>query len=242
MASSEGQTVDWATAFESVCRRSEAALEWGKPEQWVHAELYSALKEASARTGWKPFDTEIPYLTYYPVSLPKSTYRDWPSDGAVKWADLCLKNEASNSWCWFELKVRHTGYGGGEKSALDALAKDYVGLCGFDPAGTSSTWTDPDKLTKAYWFDEVLGPHAEGLPHARHYFTSAYLQLAGDFDSDILSEDSIRQKVLSWHQYRSNQSKHDFGLPAMSVMFKYGLPGGHSLLMCQSVACDKANR
>lgn len=232
------QLPDWPRAFEEACQRSEGTLDWGLPEQWVHAELFRALRKRSETTGWEPFSTELPYLTYYPVSLPKSTHRDWRQDGAIKWVDLCLYNATENAWCWFELKVRHAGHGSRRDSsaaaALDAVVKDYVGLCGFDAASTSAIWTEPDQLTKAYWFDELLLPYADRLENATHHFTSAFLQIANEIDPDILSDSGVQARIRTWVQWRSKQSDHHVVIPETTVTRHSSLSGGHSLLICQS--------
>jgi hypothetical protein len=103
--------IDWFGALDSVCSRANGALEWGLPEPWIHAELYAELKRRSGKSGWTPIPHEVPYVTHYPVTLPKESHRDWKTQGAVKWIDLCLQYPASNSWCWFEFKVRHCGTG-----------------------------------------------------------------------------------------------------------------------------------
>lgn len=51
---------------------------------WVYAELHAELKKRSVLSGWVPFSKEVPYVTFYPVQLPKKAYRDWRVDGAVK--------------------------------------------------------------------------------------------------------------------------------------------------------------
>lgn len=236
---SEYNFPNWLEAFDKVCRRGEKTLEWGLPEQWVHAELFAALKEASPRSGWTPFSTELPYLTHYPVALPKAKNRDWRQKGAIKWADLCLTNSEHNSWCWFELKVRHTGSGAREStgaySALDAVAKDYVGLCGFDPKETGSIWMDPDQFTKAYWFEEILGPHANNLPYATHCFASAYLQIGSSMNETIIDRNLVQERINSWFAWRSKNSKHNAAIPDPVFTFTSSLVGGHSLLICESI-------
>lgn len=229
---------DWPEVFEQVCRRGEKTLEWGLPEQWVHAELFSALKEASAENEWVPFPTELPYLTYYPVALPKKLSSNWEQHGAVKWADLSLRNDVRNTWCWLELKVRHAGCGSRESLAanlaLDAFAKDYVGLCGFDALRTASIWADLDKFTKAYWFDEVLGPHSKKLVEAKHYFVSIYLQLNRDLDEKIFSEFSVKKRIESWFNRRMEASNHKRLLPETSVVYRSPIFSNHALVICQS--------
>jgi hypothetical protein len=229
---------NWNTAFENLCSRGEKTLEWGLPEQWVHAELFAVLSTSSKETCWKPFRTEIPYLTYYPVTLPKANSRDWRREGAIKWVDICLRHTLKNSWCWFELKVRHAGNSGrediGSKAVRDAFAKDYVGLCGLDFSLTASVWTDPDQWTKEYWFEKELSPKAKNLRRGTHHFLSAYLQLDSDVDCKIFSESSIRERIETWFQWRVKESLHKRSLPKTTIQYAAQLPGGHSLVLCQS--------
>ena len=79
--------------FTSVCNRGNGALKWGNPEPWVHAELFAEFEAQAQNTGWIPFPTEVPYVTLYPIQIPKPSNRDWKSIGAVKWVDLCLRSE-----------------------------------------------------------------------------------------------------------------------------------------------------
>lgn len=74
---------EWFDVFSVVCARGKEALQWDLPEAWVHAELYAELKRRARSTGWVPFPTEVPYVTLYPVQLPKKTNRDW-KDGNGK--------------------------------------------------------------------------------------------------------------------------------------------------------------
>lgn len=229
---------DWEAAFRDVCSGSTCQLEWGLPEPWVQAELYSVLRQSAERSGWEPFATELPYITYYPVMLPKPGTRDWKSVGAVKWIDLCLHNKSANAWCWFELKVRQASTGSrdaaGTRAALDAAVKDYVGLCGFDVRETSSVWARPDQATQAYWIAETLGPYADELVGADHYIVSAYLQLNGEFNSAVISEPGIRARLSSWLAHRSNGSSHQRQLPATVITFASTLPRDHALFICAS--------
>jgi hypothetical protein len=97
--------LEWTDVFSSVCQRGQDALLWGPAEPWVHIELFAELRRQAPSTGWKPFPTELPCVTFYPVRLPKEANRNWQVDGAVKWVDLCLRSETGNQWCWFELNV-----------------------------------------------------------------------------------------------------------------------------------------
>ncbi len=70
-------SINWPNIFSEVIKKDKGALKWGLPEPWVHAELYcTIIKE---KTSWTPFPDEVPYITYYPVILPKLTNRDWES-------------------------------------------------------------------------------------------------------------------------------------------------------------------
>lgn len=230
---------DWHQVFEQVCRRGQTTLEWGLPEQWVQAELFASLLSMTRDTGWKPLSTEVPYLTYYPVFLPKPATRDWRQDGAIKWVDLCLRHETHNSWCWLELKARRCGdedrRDESTRSALSALAKDYVGLHGLDPRKTADLWQRPDNLTKAYWFETELAPIANDLRKGTHYFVSAYLQLNQRMDPEHISPDTAMERIQSWFHWRAGKStwnKHD--VPNPSIHTTPVLTGGHGLMLCQS--------
>lgn len=134
---------DWFGMFSIVCARGKEALEWDLPEAWVHAELYVELKRRARSSEWIPFPTEVPYVTLYPVQLPKKANRDWKAVGGVKWIDLCLRSKAHNAWCWFEFKVRHVRHDERHQKApleaRNALRKDVVALMGFDVHKTADT-------------------------------------------------------------------------------------------------------
>lgn len=219
MESSAGP--DWVDALCTVCERGLQTLTWGNPEQWVQTELFATLESAAERTGWKPFPMEVPYVTLYPVTLPKGGRRDWAKDGAIKWVDLCVRQQTNNKWCWFELKVRHPGLGERTqvslKGALDAFAKDFVGLCGLNVPMTVDAWSEPDQFTKAYWFESGLKPIASYLPAGDHYFVSAYLHL-GSMGYNVFTEPKIKERISAWHQWRSEASEHNVDLPSFDVL------------------------
>ncbi len=180
---------EWFDVFSAVCARGKEALQWDLPEAWVHAELYAELKGRAGSTGWVPFPTEVPYVTLYPVQLPKKTNRDWKRAGAVKWVDICLRSEADNAWCWFEFKVRHVRqdkwHRNASLQAQNAFRKDVVALMGLDTDKTAHTWTAPDIYTRAYWFETLLKPCAKSLPSGRHHLIAVFLQLDSEFDPVI---------------------------------------------------------
>ncbi len=206
------QTIDWFGAFDIVCHRADGALEWGLPEPWLHAELYAELKRRSIDTGWIPFPQELHYVTHYPVQLPSESNRDWKTQGAVKWIDLCLHHGATNTWCWFEFKVRHCGIGNrvdkASFQARDAFRKDVIALAGFSAALTASTWETPDEYTKIYWAETLLKPRTDELVHGRHEFVAAYLQLNGSLDLAHWSGPLFRGALDSWLAERVNRLKN----------------------------------
>jgi len=200
---------DIVQAFKAVCSRDTGALLWGNPEPWIHAELFAEFKKQSQFSGWVPFDVEVPYVTNYPVQIPKPSNRDWKLQGAVKWVDLCLHTMNGNQWCWFEFKVRHAGeLERAQKAALearDAFRKDIVALLGFDANATGDIWQEYDFFTTAYWFESILKPHINEVRVGKHHFISAFLQLGGEMDTEIWSQDAIRKQVYSWQAYRCKQ-------------------------------------
>jgi hypothetical protein len=200
--------------FNAISTRNEGALGWGNPEPWVHAELYAEFKRQAPHTGWVPFDTEVPYVTAYPVQIPKTSNRDWVLEGAVKWVDLCLQSDISNDWCWFEFKVRHPGETHrSHKAAIEArdvFRKDVVALIGFDADATADIWESPDYYTTAYWFESALKPYTEKLRLGHHHFISAFLQLGGDLDEEIWSREAIKDQVNYWKSHRCRQRSEEF--------------------------------
>lgn len=229
-------SLDWFDVFDTVCVRGREALEWGLPEAWVHAELYAELRRRSALSGWEPFSTEVPYVTFYPVQLPRKEYRDWDLEGAVKWVDLCLRSEEGKGWCWFEFKVRHIGEADRERKAAldarDAVRKDVVALIGFDAARTAETWSRPDEYTVAYWFEGMLKPYAKAVETGQHDFVTAFLQLGGKLDEVLWDEEEFFEEVRRWLAYRSRRSKWKRPLPGFDVMVGE-IGRGHSLLVCR---------
>lgn len=237
---------DWPKLISSVCERGIVQLGWGMPEQWLQVELFAALCREADVSGWQPLDTEVPYRTYYPVVPPKSADYDWRRYGAIKWIDLCVRNEVTNHWCWFELKVRHAGIGDREseaaKLARDAFVKDYVGLLGLDVAATSHIWREPDEHTKAYWFEDQLAPLSNLMLHGTHLVVSAYLQIGGTIDYPVFTEPALRYRISSWLQTRAGQTSQVTESPPAHIQFAEGLPGGQSMILCCSEKQNAINR
>jgi len=205
------QLPDWFELFKAVCFRGEEALKWGLPEPWIHAELYRALTK-DKMSGWEPLDTEVPYVTNYPVRLPKEANRDWRTESGIKWVDLCLKSVGNDTWCWFEFKVRHVARGDdrikeGALEARDVFRKDVVALAGFDALKTAETWENPGKSVKAYYLDYLLKPNARSICIGRHLFVAAFLQLGGKLDEEVWSEKALMKQIFQWEAYRCKQAR-----------------------------------
>jgi hypothetical protein len=219
------QLPEWVNIFSEVCARNQDALQWGLPEPWVHAELYAELKRQGAYNTWTPFPTEVPYVTIYPVQLPKEANRDWKTKGAVKWVDLCLQSKMCDAWCWFEFKTRHAGGADrGQKAALearDAFRKDVVALMGFDANATAEIWASPDSYTTAYWFEDLLKPRAERLRSGRHHFVAAFLQLGGEIDNEIWNEQVLFEEIHSWKTHRCKQAGRPVGGAVSNVALSF---------------------
>lgn len=228
------QLQDWFDVFSTVCVRGQEALKWDIPEAWVHAELYAELRKRERSSGWMPFFTEVPYVTVYPVQLPKKTNRDWKVAGAVKWVDLCLRSKTRNAWCWFEFKVRHIRKDKRhQKAALDAFRKDVVALMGFDLHKTADIWIEPDRYTRAYWLKD-LRPCAEGLRSGRHHLVAAFLQLDSELDLTIWGKKILTEQIRDWFSYRNKQADRHRTLPEINIKNSVqSLTGKHSLLVCE---------
>lgn len=232
------QLPDWRTAFHAVCTGDGGALQWDLVEGWVHAELYAELARRASSTGWRPFHTEVPYVTAYPVQLPQETNRDWKGTGAVKWVDLCLHSEDYHDWCWFECKVRHTGeadrFQKAASEAREAFRKDVVALMGFDAEGTADVWATPDMRTRAYWFEDLLKPHVAALRFGRHHFAAAFLQLDGELDPGVWGKEMLTAEIREWLSYRSRQAGRERTCPEIRISSSAEPPpGNHSLLVCE---------
>ncbi len=104
-------------AFTEIVRHGRSGpLRWALPEGWLHAELYSYFVDRQEQMRWMPIAFEVPYFTSAPVH-PRLGLQ-----GGVKWADLCLHSPDLEEWCWFELKVRHSGQGVEKHLRLALLA------------------------------------------------------------------------------------------------------------------------
>lgn len=228
---------DWLTAFNDIAARgSNGVLDWGLPEAWVQTELYAWF---TSNSDWQPFYTEAPYLTCFPVSLPKN--RDWKNLGAFKWIDLCLRND--DNWLWFELKVRQTESESSEreevaaKSSVDALAKDFVGLNGFDADGTATAWQEPDSYTKAYWIEKDLAPLADSVRNGKHTIVSAYLHINGT--TQLINKQAISERISTWYATRSKAVIYP--IDAIEPNIEHHQIGGgiHNLWICEATVRRK---
>lgn len=229
--------IDWVELFTSVCNHGGDTLGWGLPEQWVQTELYSELQRREPATGWKPLSNEVPYVTFYPVKLTRSSHPDQSSCGAVKWVDLCLHSRVDNAWCWFELKVRHVGPDArrdkAAKEGLDVFRKDVVALAGFDAPLTAGVWEHPDKHTSSYWIEQKLKPLAGQVRSGKHHFAAAFLQLSDKLDEALWAEDTLKQQIGHWLLHRRKEARRGPNPPDMRFCRPQDLIAGkHALLLC----------
>ncbi len=227
--------IDWRSLFEAVCRRGGVQLQWGLPEQWVHAELYAELWRRRGVLLWDPLPNEVPYVTWVPVRRPRGDA--WTRDGAVKWVDLCLRSTRENAWCWVELKVRHAGdptrHQEADRSALDAVKKDLAALVGFDPQRTARAWANPDVNTKAHWFRTLLGPHVDAVGGGRHMFVVAYLELlSSGMNGDLWDRKKVLHGVEASLQNRNREIDEPIVLPSdIKYSQTSGVGGEHTLVV-----------
>lgn len=227
--------VPWSKTISAVCERGEQALKWGFPEPWFQTETFVALDAAAESTGWRPLPMEVPYITFGPVTLPKPSNRDWTTQGAVKWVDLCMRSEDGQAWCWVEFKISQSDANGrAEKAALnarDAVRKDVVALMALDVQRTADAWTSPDQHTKAYWFEETLTPLSDEVRQGRHSFAVVYLQLGGEFDQEVWGETAFQEAIREWWAYRTAPVALPIRDRQARTEYEKGLPGGHSALI-----------
>jgi len=229
--------INWCHIFTGVVAQGRRALQWGLPEPWVHAELFAALSSVASQAEWLP--QEVPYVTSYPVFIPGAARSTWRESGAIKWVDLCGHSRTGNIWYWIELKVRHARDGDhlytGAASAMDAFRKDVVSLMGFDVPRTSDVWKQPDRFTKAYWFESVLGPHREQITPGTHRFVAAFLQLGAPITvGSLFAKDPVLRDIgrwLAWCQRRLGVTPS--GVPFPIEINSHDLPGPHGLLICE---------
>jgi hypothetical protein len=226
--------LDWFSIFDQACAGHNDILAWGLPEPWVQTQIFGTLIGTEPNTCWQPLKNEVPYATRLPVYQPK--HRDIASQGAIKWIDLCLVSDRREEWCWFELKVRHTGKGEqrvrANKSAQSSIKKDIAALVGMDVGLTASAWVNPDQYTTSHWFDEVLGPHKHKLPKYRHSFVMAYLQLFGALDENLLCQEAIESQTRDWIASRNKKQGTTVQPPDFDIqLYSQQIAGEHSLVV-----------
>lgn len=226
------EALDWKSLFEDACSGEEDILHWGLPEPWVQTQLFGALERRRQDTGWQVLKNEVPYITHIPVDRPK--HRDIATEGAVKWVDLCLVSEELQEFCWFELKVRHTGLGERKlqaaKDAQACIKKDVSALVGMNVELTHETWIKPDQYTVAHWFPDVLGYYLPQLRNYRHSFVMAYLQLFGALDETLLNKTAITSSTRKWVAGRNKQDRLNLPMPELDIeLFSEAVAGKHSL-------------
>ena len=231
------QYINWLEVFKIICNRDKGSLKWGLPEPWIHAELFSALEKISNLKNWIPFPDEVPYITYYPVQLPKITNRNWKKDGAIKYIDICFKSEDDKEWCWFEFKVRNTSYHNNQYKAnlesRDAYKKDIVALIGFDYDLTADTWDKPDPYTKSYKYELLLREVSEKLRKGKHNFISCYFHLEKKLDEKVWNEKNLREQIFNYFLYKNKQSLKKITFPDIKIEYHINFfKGKHSLIIC----------
>ena len=221
-------TPDWYDVFGAGCKRGQDALQWVAPEPWIQAELCAELNNRKSFTGWTAFSAEPPYMTYYPVRLPKKTGEDVKS-GAIKWGDLCLKSTTENAWCWLELKVRHKGLEGRE-----AFRNDVAALVGFNTDKTADTWEQPDKYTWSFQFKRFWTvENARELHLGVHHFVAAFLQLDDILDPKDWGEEKLKEQVQNWVSYRHKKAGYTDPCPSVSFGLRQCEVGCHTLVLCE---------
>lgn len=230
------ENIDWPKIFSEVIKKDTGALKWGLPEPWVHAELFCTLTKE--KIPWTPFPDEVPYITYYPVTLPKITNRNWKKIGAVKYVDICLKDSDKNEFIWLEFKVRNTSFNSNTLKAnvqsMDAFKKDIVALIGFSKELTSSTWHEPDVYTRSYKFEKLLTSHHKDILSANHRFVSCYLHLEEPLLDEIWERKILTEKIESWLDHRRKESEKKIDLPKLDIGYYKNLAGSpHTLIICQ---------
>lgn len=228
-------SVDWNEMLTTICDKSSRALRWGFPEPWIQTELFAALEARSDTSGWAPFPMEIPYVTFGPVKPPKPERRDWRTDGAVKWIDLCLRSKLENAWWWIEVKARHIGVDERRKNAAlearDVVRKDVVALAALDVARTATLWREPDWYTNAYWMEKSLAPLSVELSKGKHVFSVVYVQLGGALDSDVWAGGAIEAAVNGWWSTRIGSLSIPREYKGFQSVERNDLPDSHSALV-----------
>ncbi len=226
-------TSDWIRIFQDVCEDAGEALQWGLPEPWVQTELYVRLRRMAAESDWAPFPQEVPYVTRYPHQLPRK--REWRLQGAVKWVDLCLYPQKGRVWHWVECKVRHGAQGErvqrASEEAADAFCWDIVSLLGFLPEQTADEWKSPDVFTKAYWFEELLRPRAEGIKEGVHSFVAAFLHLGGGFTTEVWEKQALCRRIQG--KMRARGQRDESLLQPLNFSISPLVDGRYTLVLCQ---------
>lgn len=200
-----------------VCGKNIEVFKWGSIEQWLQAEIFSEFYRLMNKTRWIPMNTEVPYITRYPVVIPKNIGRDWRKQGAVKWIDLCLRSINDKNWVWYEFKVRHANWENihldtakSDIDARNAFRKDVVALLGFDANATADSWEYPDNYTVAYWFKKYLMPHAEKLRNGNHRFVTVMLQLNSEIQHNVWDNDVLLENINYWKKTRCKSRGEPF--------------------------------
>lgn len=219
----------------TICGGSSRALRWGFPEPWIQTELFAALDARSDTSGWVPFPMEVPYVTFGPVNPPKLERRDWRTDGAVKWIDLCLRSTQENAWWWIEVKVRHIGVNERRKKAAlearDAFRKDVVALAALDVERTATLWREPDWYTNAHWMEKDLAPLSAELSKGKHVFSVLYVQLGGALDINVWSGAALEAVVEGWWSTRLGSLSTPREYKGFQRVQHDDLPDSHSALV-----------
>jgi hypothetical protein len=202
----------------------------------VQTELYALLRNTAPQTGWHTIEHELPYATYFPVTAPKK--RNLALQGAIKWVDLALVSERRKQWCWFELKVRHTGSEGrrenADKAAMNSIKQDVAALVGMDLQLTTDTWRQPDGYTASHWFEDVSTPRVDSMESYSHHFVMAYLQLFREINAESLSSETITQQVQKCVKYKNKKSGKGIVCPLLSIdTYSGSIAGEHSLVLIQ---------
>jgi hypothetical protein len=180
--------IEWRHLFAIVAERGKDALEWAFPEWWIQVELYAELRRRQSESGWTPIGTEPPYATWCPVGKLKEK-------GAGKLADICCHDETRSAWDWLELKARPVARGvtvaaEAHKAATD-FARDAAAMVGIDMQRTADKWASLPRHSKKSRLSDLAGDLLRG----GHRFTAAYVQIGGELDAAIWTENAIGDPV-----------------------------------------------
>ena len=202
--------IDLVNMLKNICQRNHDALEYNT-EYWVLSELYSDLKKQDSSTGWMPFEGEMPYVTLLPTETPKMKMRDGTTRGGVKFADLCLWNDANKSWAWLELKAGvFRGQARFQKYYFDGFRNDLKALRGFTIKDTVDAWEHRDKSIENYIekfkFDYFkLEQRSRQLQTGIQHFNVAYIQVGVELDSKLWHREGMLEQVRSWKSNMQSQ-------------------------------------